>query len=246
MKRTNGDKASFPLALVTGASMGLGKQIALRLAEEGYGVVVNYVSSVKEAETTVKAIGNNSVAIKADIRSALDTNKMAEQIQYRFGRLDAIINNAGITKDNLLLKQTEEEWDEIMGTNLRGCFNVTKIMAPLMIKSGGGQIINISSYSGVKGKAGQAAYSASKAALIGFTFAAAREFSEYNIKVNALLPGFMATEMGMKSCRAMEHAQQNSILHKLSEPEHVAVFVAYLLKTVSITGQVFSLDSRVI
>lgn len=246
MKRTNVDRASFPIVLVTGASRGLGKQIALRLAEEGYGVVINYIASVKEAEAVMKATGSNSLAIKADIRSALDTKKMAEQIQDRFGRLDAIINNAGITKDNLLLKQTEKEWDEITGTNLRGCFTIMKTMAPLLIRSGGGHIINISSYSGVKGKAGQSAYSASKAALIGLTIAAAREFSEYNIKVNALLPGFMATEMGITSGKAMEKAKESSILQRLSDPEEVAKFVAYLLKTGNITGQVYSLDSRIL
>jgi len=235
----------MPVALITGASRGLGKQTALTLSADGYSVVANYLSSDKEADNLIKAIGNNSVALKADVGDIKQVRAMADKIKNEFGRLDVIINNAGITKDNLLLKQTELEWDSIMTTNLKGCFNVIRALSPLMIQSGGGHIINISSYAGIKGKAGQAAYSASKAAIAGLTVSAAQELSEYNIQVNAIMPGYMMTEMGIKARKAAEKAQEESILKKLSQPKEAADFILYLVKTENISGQVFGLDSRI-
>ncbi|MEW6108611.1 MAG: SDR family NAD(P)-dependent oxidoreductase [Nitrospirota bacterium] len=239
-------KKYAPVALVTGASRGLGKQIALTLAGRGYSVVVNYLSSRQEAEGLAREIGGGSIAVRTDVSVQEEVFDMSGKIEEIFGRLDVIINNAGIAKDNLLLKQTEPEWDEIIGTNLKGCFNIIKIMSPVMIKSGGGHIINISSYSGLKGKAGQTAYSASKAAILGLTYTAAHELSEYNIRVNAVLPGYMMTDMGTRAHKAMERAKESSITRKLSDPEEVAGFILYLLKTKNISGQVFSLDSRII
>lgn len=236
----------MPVALITGASGGLGKQTALVLSAYGYTVAANYVSSHKEADNLIRAIGNNSAALKADVGDITQVRAMAEEIQKTFGRLDVIINNAGITRDNLLLKQTEDEWDSIIRTNLKGCFNVISTLSPLMIQSGGGSIINISSYSGMKGKAGQSAYSASKAAILGLTVSAAQELSEYNIRVNAILPGYMMTEMGRMARKAAEDAEENSVLKKLSQPKEVADFILYLLTTQNISGQVFSLDSRII
>jgi 3-oxoacyl-[acyl-carrier protein] reductase len=154
------------VALVTGASRGLGRQIALSLSRNGYTIIVNYLSSKKKAADLVKSMGRDSLAIEADVKDSGQVGAMAEEIMTAFGRLDAVINNAGITKGNLLLKQSESEWEQIMRTNVTGCFHIIKLMSPLMIDSGGGHIVNISSYSGVKGKTGQAAYSASKAALL--------------------------------------------------------------------------------
>lgn len=171
---------------------------------------------------------------------------MTEKILDRFGRLDVVINNAGTTKDNLLLRQSEEEWDETIRTNLTGCFNTIKAMAPAMIRSGGGHIVNISSYSGVKGKQGQPAYSASKAALLGLTRSAALELAGYNIRVNAILPGYMPTAMGAAAGKAAESAREMSLLKGLSDPAEVSRFIVYLLQTGGITGQIFSLDSRII
>lgn len=236
----------MPVALVTGASRGLGKQITYFLAKNRYSVIVNHLSSDKEASTIINDIGNDSIAIKADVRDTKQVKGMARQIEDKFERLDVIINNAGTAKDNLLLKQTEHEWDETISTNLKGCFNIIRILAPVMIKSGGGHIINISSYSGIKGKAGQPAYSASKAALFGLTYSAARELAEYNIRVNAIIPGYMMTEMGIRAHKAIEIAKENSIMKRLSDPEEIAGFIVYLLSTENITGQVFSLDSRII
>jgi 3-oxoacyl-[acyl-carrier protein] reductase len=233
------------VALVTGASRGLGKQIALTLSACGYSVIANYAASDKEARALVKTLENNSIAIRSDVGDMKQVREMAGKIEKAFGKIDVIINNAGITKDNLLMRQTESEWDSIVKTNLKGCFNVIRSLSPLMLQSGG-HIVNISSYSGVKGKAGQAAYSASKAALLGLTLSAAQELSGYNVKVNALLPGYMMTEMGMTAQKAAEKAKEESILNTLSQPQEAADFILYLLKTKNITGQVFSLDSRVL
>ena len=178
---------------------------------------------------------------------------MADAVYRKWGRVDVLINNAGITKDSLMIKLKEAEWDEILRVNLKGCFNTIKAFSHGMISSGrdrlatrGGHIINISSYSGVKGKEGQAAYSASKSAMLGLTYTAARELAGYNIMVNALLPGYMQTEMGVAAKKAMERAKEQSIAGALSSPRQVAEFVSYLVKTDNITGQVFSLDSRII
>jgi len=235
----------MPVALIPGASRGLGKQIALTLSAHGYSVIANYAASEKKAHDLVKTLGNNSIALRSDVGDLKQVQEMAGKIEKAFGRLDVIINNAGITKDNLLLKQTEPEWDSIVRTNLKGCFNVIRLLSPLMLQSGG-HIINISSYSGVKGKAGQAAYSASKAALLGLTLSAAQELSGYNIKVNALLPGYMMTELGMSAQKAAEKAKEESILNTFSQPQEAADFILFLLKTKNITGQVFSLDSRIL
>lgn len=236
----------MPVAVVTGSSGGLGRQIAFTLSKNGYDVVVNYRHSEKEASHLLELIAGTSIAVKADIGRTEQIRAMAEIIGREMGRLDVIINNAGISKDNLLLKQTEAEWDDIIAVNLKGAFQIIKIMAPLMIQSGGGHIVNISSYAGVKGKAGQSAYSASKAALLGLTRSAACEMAAYDIKVNAILPGYLETEMGNKAHKARKAAQEESLLKRLSSPEAVADFIVYLLNTNNITGQVFSLDSRIL
>jgi len=168
------------------------------------------------------------------------------QTKDRFGRLDVVINNAGVAKDNLLLRQSEEEWDATIETNLTGCFHVIREAAPLMKSSGGGHIINISSYSGVKGKVGQAAYSASKAALIGLTVSAARELAGYHIRVNAVIPGYMMTEMGAQSPKAIKQAEEENLLHTLTDPVHIARGITAIAEMDYITGQVISLDSRIL
>ncbi|MEJ2698000.1 MAG: SDR family oxidoreductase [Candidatus Sulfobium sp.] len=233
-------------ALVTGASRGLGKEIALTLSSRGYRIAVNYLSSEKEALDVAERAGETSFAVRADVGDIGQVEEMGIEIERRFGRLDAVINNAGVTKDNLLLRQSEGDWDRTLRTNLKGCFNVIRAMAPIMKKSGGGHFLNVSSYSGLKGKAGQAAYSASKSALIGLSNSVARELAAHDIRVNVLLPGYMTTEMGAAAVKAMEQAGKDSISKKLSDPAEVAEFVAYLIQTKNITGQVFSLDSRII
>lgn len=233
------------VALVTGASRGLGREIALALAGMGHAVFVNYLSAEREAAEVVRKAGPEAVAVKADVADPGQVQAMADRISREAGRLDVIVNNAGVTKDNLLLRQSEKEWDLLIRTNLNGCFHVIRSLAPLMVKSGGGHIVNISSRSGLIGKAGQAAYSAAKAALLGVTRTSAAELAMYNIRVNAVLPGYMKTEMGTSAEKAIEAAKEASLLKRLSDTAEVADFVAYLVGTESVTGQVFSLDSRV-
>ncbi|MDA8105576.1 MAG: SDR family oxidoreductase [Nitrospiraceae bacterium] len=232
------------VALVTGASRGLGREVALVLAGRGHAVFVNYLSAEREAAEVVRKAGSDAVAIKADVADPGQVQAMADRISREAGRLDVIVNNAGITKDNLLLRQSEKEWDLLIRTNLSGCFHVIRSLAPLMVKSGGGHIVNISSRSGLIGKAGQAAYSAAKAALLGVTRTSAAELAPYNIRVNAVLPGYMKTEMGTSAEKSIEAAKEASLLKRLSDTAEVADFIAYLVGTESVTGQVFSLDSR--
>jgi 3-oxoacyl-[acyl-carrier protein] reductase len=233
-------------ALVTGASRGLGRTIALTLARFGYTVIVNYRTSEDEAADVARMAGGRSLALRADVGDAVQVKELAAEIETRFGRLDVVINNAGITEDNILLRQTEKEWDAVIRTNLTGCFLVVRAMSPLMIKSGGGHIVNIASHSGLRGKAGQPAYSASKAGVTGLTFSAAGELGEHGIRINAVMPGYLATDMGSKSVHAMQQAKQKSPLHTLSSDQEAADFIAYLITTGHITGQLFSLDSRII
>lgn len=232
------------VAVVTGASRGLGREIALALSRAGYHVAVNYHLSRKEADEVVRNMSIPSMAIKADVGSLREVEQMAREVHRKWGRVDVLINNAGIAKDGLLIRYEESDWDEVMRVNLKGCFNTVKSFVPFMISSGGGHIIHISSYSGQRGKVGQAAYSASKASVIGLTVTLAKELAGYNIKVNALLPGYMPTGMGIKAEEAMKKAAEQSILGALSNPETVSGFIAFLATTGTVTGQVFSLDSR--
>ncbi len=236
---------SRKVVLITGAGRGLGRAVAERLAADGWAVVVNFRSSAHQAADLALRLGSPCISLRADVSVRGDVEKMIAQIDDRFGRLDAVVNNAGITRDRLLLRQTEEDWDAVMTTNLKGAFTVIRAAAPLMIRAGGGQIINISSYSGLKGKAGQAAYSASKAALFGLSLTAAAELAEFNIRVNAVLPGYFATGMGSAAPEAMEEARSQSILKTLAQPGTAADFIAWLLRSTGITGQIFSLDSRI-
>jgi 3-oxoacyl-[acyl-carrier protein] reductase len=220
--------------------------MAEEFLNKGFAVVVNYLQSEASAQALVAGREEYALAVKADIRDAGEVKKMIGQTADYFGRLDIVINNAGITRDNLLLRQTEDEWDEVIRTNLTGCFNVLQAAALLMMKSGGGHIINISSYSGIKGKAGQPAYSASKAALIGLTLSASRELAEHNIRVNAVLPGYMMTAMGGSAMNAAAGAKEESILHVLSDPSEAARCIVALSTLSGVTGQVISLDSRIL
>ncbi|BCB95803.1 beta-ketoacyl-ACP reductase [Dissulfurispira thermophila] len=235
-------------AVITGGSGGLGMEIAYAFSEHGYNIVINYLQSDRTALKVIKAIskttGNKAVAVRADVSSFYDVSEMVEFVKKKFGRVDVFVNNAGITKDALLIKQTEEEWDRIMDVNLKGAFNCIKAFALLM--KNGGHIINISSYSGLKGKEGQVAYSASKAALFGLTKTAAIELAKYNIRVNAVLPGYMPTKMGIAAKTALQKAKNDSILNTLSDPKEVARFIVYLAGTENITGQIFCLESRII
>jgi 3-oxoacyl-[acyl-carrier protein] reductase len=230
--------------VVTGGTGGLGREIVKAFCKSACRVIINYFESKESAREITELMGDTSIAIKADVSKFEDVSKMAELVYKKWGRVDVLINNAGITKDALLIKQSEENWDRIIGVNLKGAFNAIKSFAPLMKE--GGHIINISSYSGLKGKEGQAAYSASKAALIGLTKTVAIELAEHKIKVNAVLPGYMPTKMGIGAEAALKIAKEDSLLNALSDPKEAARFIVYLAGTENITGQVFCLESRIV
>lgn len=238
--------SSMKVVLVTGGARGLGRHISQAFLEQGYHIAINYLNSEEKALGIATHAGDRVISIKADVGDSLQVRNMIEHIEQTFGRLDVLVNNAGIAKDHLLIRQTEAQWDLVIRTNLTGCFNLLRAAAPLMIKSGGGHIINISSYSGLKGKAGQSAYSASKAGIIGLTISAAQELAEHNIRVNAVVPGYMNTEMGGASKEAMHQAKEESVLKTLSEPSEVARCIAFIAGMGYITGQVLSLDSRIL
>ena len=199
------------VVMISGASGGLGSRLAEGFDTKGYRVVLHYFRAEIEAGRLEGILKNDPYLLKGDIRNFGDVQGMAETLDRDVGRLDVLVNNAGITKDAPLLKYPESAWDDVIRTNLKGVFNSIRNFAPVMIKSGGGHIVNISSYSGLKGKEGQAAYSASKAALLGLTSTLAKEFSEYNINVNAVIPGYLPLGMGLESPKAMEGARRASI-----------------------------------
>ncbi|MEJ2314437.1 MAG: SDR family oxidoreductase [Nitrospirota bacterium] len=231
-------------ALVTGGSRGLGGEIARVLSAHGYRVALNYLRGRAESEALASKLGGGALPIGADVGDPGAVEKMASLIRQKWGRLDVLVNNAGITSDAPLVRLREEDWDRVMRTNLLGSFNTMRAFFPLMKDSGGGHIVNISSISGLRGREGQAAYSASKAALLGLSASAAVEFSAHGIRVNSVLPGYMPTGMGASSPKAMEAARGRSLLGRLSDPAEAAEFVAWLVGTGSITGQVFVIDSR--
>lgn len=231
-------------AVITGATGLLGREIALSLFRNSYNVVINYLHSEEIAKDMAKNMGESALIVKADVSKSDEVEDMAHLVYTKFGNIDVLINNAGITKDFLLIKFKEADWDEIININLKGAFNCIKAFSPIM--KDGGHIINISSYSGIKGKEGQVAYSSSKAALIGLTKTVARELASRNIKVNAITPGYIPSKMGTLAEKAMLKAKEESLLKTLSDPEEVSKFIIYLLETKNVTGQVFCLDSRII
>ncbi|MGE5238351.1 MAG: SDR family NAD(P)-dependent oxidoreductase [Chloroflexota bacterium] len=230
------------LAVVTGGTGGLGSRIVHELCAQGMNVVVNHVRDGARVDVRVDLPGS-VLHVRADVSRANEVEEMAGRVSRLGGPVSVLINNAAITRDALLVRQNESDWDRVLQVNLKGPFNCIRAFAPLM--EAGGHIVNVSSYSGLKGKRGQAAYSASKAALVGLTKTAARELGIGGILVNAVLPGYLGTSMGIRAKEAMEQAMEESVLKSLSDIEETARFIAYLVSTERITGQVFVLDSRV-
>ena len=239
---------SGKVALVTGASRGIGRQIALTLAGYGAAVIVNYNGSEAKAKEVVEEItqaGGSAEAIQCSVSDFEKSGAMIQEIIKKYGHLDILVNNAGVTRDNLIMKMSEEDFDAVIDTNLKGAFNCIKHVSRQMLKQRGGRIINISSVSGVMGNAGQANYCASKAGIIGLTKTIAREFAGRNIQVNAVAPGFIETDMTEKlSDTIREQATQQIPMKKFGHPEDVAEAVAFLTSDAAsyITGQVLCVD----
>ena len=234
--------------LVTGASRGIGKEVALKYAENGYDVIINYVSDktdVKALENEFKEKGAECLILKADVSNQDEVQKLVDEAIAKFGKIDVLVNNAGITKDNLLMRMSEEEFDKVLEINLKGTFLVTKAVTKYMMKKRTGSIINLSSVVGVAGNAGQCNYSASKAGIIGFTKSLAKELASRNIYVNAVAPGFIQTDMtDVLSESVKENINSQIPLKRMGTAEEVAKVVYFLSCEESsyITGQVINVD----
>ena len=235
---------SEKLALVTGGSRGIGKAIALELAKAKYDVVINYAGNVDAANATVeelKAFGVEAEAYKFDISNNEETAKVVSEIIEKYGRIDVLVNNAGITRDGLFMRMNKDNWDAVINTNLTGAYNVTQPIVKIMMKQRQGVIVNMASIVGVYGNAGQANYAAAKAGIIGFTKSLAKELASRNIRVNAIAPGFIATDMtkGLDSEAIADHIP----LKLLGQPEDIAKTVKFLCdEGTYITGQVIQVD----
>ena len=241
-------KLENKVALVTGAARGIGKAIAKALAAEGAVVIVNYNGSAQRAAETVKEIeeaGGKALAIRCNVADFTACKDMIDGIIKEQGRLDILVNNAGITRDGLLMKISEEDFDSVMDTNLKGAFNCIRHAARQMIKQKSGRIISISSVSGVLGNAGQANYSASKAGIIGLTKATAREVASRGITVNAIAPGFITTDMTEVLSEVVKTSVTETIpMKKFGKPEDIAQTALFLAseEAAYITGQVICVD----
>ena len=240
------------VALVTGASRGIGREIALELAREGASVAVNYAGSESKALEVVdeiKAMGRDAFAIQADVSNSESVTDMTKETIERFGKVDILVNNAGITKDNLLMRMKESEWDDVININLKGVFLCTKAVTRQMMKQRSGRIINISSIVGVSGNPGQANYVAAKSGVIGLTKTTAKELSSRGITVNAVAPGFITTDMTDKLNEDVKTEMLKQIpLARLGEPKDIARTVVFLASEDSayMTGQTLHVDGGMV
>jgi len=241
---------SGKVALVTGAAQGIGKAIAMLLARNEADVVVSDINLEKAQETAneIQGMGRRSVAIKVNVADLKDVERMVEAIVEQFGRIDILVNNAGITRDRLILRMTEEDWDAVLDVNLKGTFNCTKAAIRYMSKQKSGKIVSIASVSGEMGNPGQANYAASKAGVIGFTKTIAREFAGRGINVNAIAPGYIQTPMtDAVPEKTKEELKRMIPMERLGKPEDVAQAVLFLVSENSsyITGQVLNVNGGI-
>lgn len=245
-------KLEGKVALVTGASRGIGREIALGLAKQGADVVVNYSGSEERANQVVaeiKELGRNAIAVQCDVSNSESVANMVKATIDTFGKLDILVNNAGITKDNLLMRMKEEEWDDVININLKGVFLCTKAVTRQMMKQRSGRIINISSIVGVSGNPGQANYVAAKSGVIGLTKTTAKELSSRGITVNAIAPGFITTDMTDKLTEDVKEQMLKQIpLARFGDPSDIANVVVFLASEDSryMTGQTLHVDGGMV
>lgn len=234
--------------MVTGSSRGIGRAIALKLASHGARIVVNYRGASQAAEEVAERIqvgGGEAIVVAADVSRPAEADQLVRTAISQFGRLDILVNNAGITRDGLVMRMSEDDWDAVLSTNLKGAFLCAKAALRPMVKQRGGRIINIASVVGIKGNAGQANYAAAKAGLIGLTMTLAKEVGSRGITVNAVAPGFIETDMTADlAAEVKQEALRQSALNRSGRPEDVAAAVAFLASDEAgyITGQVLAVD----
>ncbi len=236
------------VALVTGASRGIGRAIAIKLASEGAKVIVNYNGSEDRAKDTlaeIEKLGAEGIIYKCNVSNFEETRAMFDEIFAKYSKIDILVNNAGITRDNLLMKMSEAEFDEVIDVNLKSCFNCMQLVTRQMLKLRWGRIINISSVSGLMGNAGQVNYAASKAGVVGMTKSAARELASRGITVNAIAPGFIVSDMTDALPESIKTSVVENIpMKSFGKPEDIAAAVAFLASEDAryISGQVISVD----
>jgi 3-oxoacyl-[acyl-carrier protein] reductase len=235
-------------AIVTGGSLGIGAAIARELGRQGASVAINYRrhdTEAKQVAADIEAAGGKGLAIKADVASFDDAQAMVDEVVEKFGGLDILVNNAGINRDSVIWKMTEEQWDQVIDTNLKGYFNYIRAAVGILKEQKSGKIVNVTSINGLRGKFGQTNYSASKAGIIGLTKALARELGRANVNVNAVAPGLIETDM-MKDApqKVIDAALAEIVLGRLGQPEEVASVVAFLCGDAArhITGEVIRVD----
>lgn len=240
------------IALVTGGTRGIGKKVAEKFAKEGYNLVLNYVSDNTDINSVIdsfKEYKNEVILIKADVSKFNECENLVKEAIEKFGKIDVLVNNAGVTKDGLIAMMKEDAFDRVIDVNLKGTFNMTRNVVPYMMKKRCGNIVNISSVVGVAGNAGQSNYAASKAGIIGFTKSLAKELAPRNIRVNAVAPGFIDTDMtSVLTDKVKENIYSQIPLKRMGEAEEVANVVYFLANEDSsyITGQVINVDGGMV
>lgn len=240
------------VAIVTGGSRGIGKEIVLTLAQAGANVVINYVGNKELAENVaeeVKRMGRDALVIRADVSDSNDVDNLVSETLNKFGRIDILINNAGITRDNLIIRMKEEDWDRVIDTNLKSVFLTSKAISKIMMKQREGKIVNISSVIGTLGNAGQANYVAAKAGVIGLTKTLAKELASRGINVNAVAPGFIQTDMTANMREDIKEKLLEQIpLARLGNPKDIANMVKFLVSEEAsyMTGQIIHVDGGMV
>lgn len=234
--------------IVTGGAKGIGKAIAVRFAKEGANIVLNYRSTSPETvKNEIEAMGVKCLTVQADVSKFDEAQKLVDAAVAEFGGVDVLVNNAGITRDTLLMRMSEEDFDAVIDTNLKGCFNMMKAVTKIMMKQRSGSIINMSSVIGLAGNVGQVNYAASKAGVLGMTYSVAKELASRNITCNAIAPGMIATDMTeVLSDKTKEQILSNIPLKRFGQPEEIAEAALFLAKAKYITGQVITVDGGMV